>query len=120
MSSEIQRRVNIITYQMDNIVRENLMSIYAQVLEKREQILRITADHGARKTRIFGSVVRGEDTPESDIDFLVEFEPERSLIDHVALIQDLEDLLGRRVDVVTDSGLHWYIKERIQREAVPL
>jgi len=63
---------------------------------------------------------RGEETPASDIDLLVECEPGRNLLDHVALVQDLEDLLGRTVDVVTEGGLHWCIRDRIHREAVPL
>ncbi|NVO65971.1 nucleotidyltransferase family protein [Methanofollis tationis] len=96
------------------------MSLYADVLEKRDEILRIAAGHGAVRVRLFGSAVRGEETPESDIDLLVEFEPGRNLLDHVALVQDLEDLLGRTVDVVTEGGLHWYIRDRIHQEAVPL
>jgi hypothetical protein len=96
------------------------MNINALLQEKREEILRIAAKHGARNIRVFGSVVRGEAGPESDIDFLVELEPDRSLLDHVALLQDLEDVLGRKVDVVTENGLHWYIRERVKKEAVPL
>jgi len=101
-------------------IGEDQMSLYADVLEKRDEILRIAAGHGARTVRFFGSAVRGEETPESDIDLLVEFEPGRNLLDHVALVQDLEDLLGRTVDVVTEGGLHWYIRDRIHQEAVPL
>ncbi|MBI3977538.1 MAG: nucleotidyltransferase family protein [Chloroflexi bacterium] len=87
---------------------------------KRADILRIAAEHGARNVRIFGSVARGEAGPESDIDVLVDFEPGRSLLDHVALIQDLEDLLGRKVDVVAEDALHWYIRDRVIEESVPL
>jgi len=97
------------------------MSLYADVLEKRDKILWIAAGHGARTVQLFGSAVRGEETPESDIDLLVELEPGRNLLDHVALVQDLEDLLCRKVDVVmTEGGLHWYIRDRIHQEAVPL
>ena len=71
------------------------------MLEKKDEILKIASAHGVRQIRLFGSVVREEETPESDLDFLVEFEPERSLLDHVGLKQDLEDLFGRSVDVVT-------------------
>lgn len=71
--------------------------------------------HGMSAT--FGSVQRGEDTDTSDIDLLVDFEPGRSLFDQVGLIQDLEDLLGCRVDVVTEGGLHWYIRDRVRKEA---
>jgi len=87
---------------------------------KREEILRIAARHGARNVRIFGSVARGEAGSDSDVDFLVELEEGRSLLDHVALLQDLEDILCRRVDVVNEKALHWYIRERVRQEAVPL
>lgn len=96
------------------------MSMYEDVVRKKETIQKVAAIHGARKVRIFGSVIRGEDTPESDLDLLVEFEPGRSLIDHIALIQDLQDLLGRNVDVVTENGLNTYIREQIIQEAIPL
>ncbi len=94
--------------------------MYEDVVRKKETIQKVAAIHGARKVRIFGSVIRGEDTPESDLDLLVEFEPGRSLIDHIALIQDLQDLLGRNVDVVTENGLNTYIREQIIQEAIPL
>ena len=96
------------------------MSLHAELLKRRDEILEIAARHGARTLRVFGSVARGEETPASDLDLLVEFEPGRSLLDHIALAQDLKDLLGREVDVVTEGGLHWYIRDRICREAVPL
>ncbi|HYO48725.1 MAG TPA: nucleotidyltransferase family protein [Chloroflexia bacterium] len=93
----------------------------SELLEaKREEILEIAARHGAYNVRIFGSVARGEATPESDLDFLVELEPGRSLLDHVALLQDLESLLGRKVDLVEPEALHWYIRDRILQEAIPL
>ncbi len=91
-----------------------------QLKEKREDILRIASQHGASNVRIFGSVVRGETRPDSDVDFLVELEPDRSLLDHVALIQDLSDLLGRQVDVATDKGLRENLRDRILNQAVPL
>lgn len=92
-----------------------------QLLEqKRGQILRIAAEHGAREVRVFGSVARGEADQESDIDFLVELEPGRSLLDLGGLQMDLESLLGRRVDVVTARGLRARIRERVLREAVPV
>ena len=96
------------------------MAIDELLEDKREEILRIAAQHGAYNVRIFGSAARGEARPASDIDVLVEMEPGRSLLDHVALKQDLEDLLGRNVDVVTESALHWYIRDRVIEEAVPL
>jgi len=96
------------------------MGIDPDLLEKREDILRIAARHGADNVRVFGSAARGEAGPDSDIDFLVEMEPGRSLLDHVALLQDLEDLLGREVDVVTEDGVYWLLRRRILKEAVPL
>lgn len=96
------------------------MSLHAELLERKGEVLEIAAKHGARPVRIFGSVARGEETPASGLGLLVEFEPGRSLQDHIALVQNLKDLLGRDVDVVTEKGLHWHIRDRICREAVPL
>jgi hypothetical protein len=96
------------------------MSTAELLRAKREEILALAAQHGARNVRVFGSTARREATQNSDVDFLVEFQPDRSLLDHVALLQDLQDLLGCEVDVVTDGGLHWYIRERVRAEAVPL
>ncbi|MCM8749380.1 nucleotidyltransferase family protein [Thermomicrobiaceae bacterium CFH 74404] len=88
--------------------------------EKREEILRLAAKYGARKVRVFGSVARGEADEESDIDLLVEFEPGRSLLDHAGLWLELQELLGCKVDVVSERGIKPRIRERILREAVPL
>ncbi len=96
------------------------MTLREKLQAKRAEILNLAARHGASNVRLFGSVARGEAGPESDVDFLVDLEPGRSLLDHVALWQDLGDLLGCEVDVVTEKGLHWYIKDRILHEAVPL
>ncbi len=90
------------------------------ILSRREEILRIAARHGARDVRVFGSVVRGEAGKDSDVDFLVRLDHGRSLVDHVALMQDLEDFFGCRVDVVTDRALHRLIRDRVLAEAVPL
>jgi uncharacterized protein len=90
------------------------------LLSAREAILRIAAQHGGRNVRVFGSFSRGEARPDSDIDLLVDLEPDRTLLDQIALWQDLEDLLGRRVDVVTPDALHWLIRDRVLAEAVPL
>ncbi len=87
---------------------------------KRADILRIAASHGACNVRVFGSTARGEAELESDIDLLVEFGPERSLLDQIALLQDLRDLLGCDVDVVTEDALHWFVRDRITQEALPL
>ena len=90
------------------------------IQEKRTRILVVAGRHGATNLRVFGSVVRGEAGPESDLDLLVEMEPGRSLLDHIALIQDLEEVLGCRVDVVTEAGLRERIRPRVLREARPL
>ena len=90
------------------------------VKEKRTDILRLAAQHGARNVRLFGSVARGEARPDSDIDVLVEFEPGRTLLDRIGLMQDLEDLLGRKVDVVTEKALHQTIRARTLEQALPL
>jgi predicted nucleotidyltransferase len=87
---------------------------------RRERIIGIAARHGARNVRVFGSVARGDAGPDSDVDFLVEMDADRSLLDHVGLVQDLEDHLGRKVDVVSDRALHWFIRDRVLAEAVPL
>lgn len=96
------------------------MCIEDLLKSRRQDILAIAARHGASNVRIFGSVARGETRADSDIDILVEMEHGRSLMDHVALTQELEDLLHRRVDVVSERALHWYIKDRVLAEAVPL
>ncbi len=88
--------------------------------EKRKEILRIAARHGAYNVRVFGSAVRGEARPDSDVDFLVEMEPNQSLLDLGGLLMDLQSLLGREVDVVTEKGLHWYIRDQVLAEAQPL
>ncbi len=96
------------------------MSTEELLREKREEILRIAARHGASNVRVFGSVARGEASAQSDVDFLVELERGRSLLDHAALMIDLESLLGRRVDVATERGLKPQIRQRILEEAMRL
>lgn len=88
--------------------------------QKREEILYLAAQHGASNIRIFGSVARNEEREDSDIDFLVDMESDRSLLDRIGLIQDLEDLLGRKVDVATVKGLRESFRERIITQAIPL
>ncbi|MHB9037713.1 MAG: nucleotidyltransferase family protein [Armatimonadota bacterium] len=90
------------------------------IATKREDILRAAAAHGATNVRIFGSVARGEAGPESDVDVLVDLDPGRNLFDLGGLLVDLQEILGRRVDVVTEGSLHWYIRDRILSEAVSL
>ena len=86
----------------------------------RQDILRVAAKHGARNLRVFGSAARGEDRADSDLDLLVEMEPGRSLLDLVALGQDLETLLERKVDVLTDTSVHPAIRPHILADARPL
>jgi uncharacterized protein len=96
------------------------MNVNELVRNKREEVLRIARRHGARNVRVFGSVARGEAMPDSDVDFLVDMEPGRSLLDLGGLLMDLQELLGRRVDVVTERGLRERVRERVLREARPL
>ncbi|MBP5975018.1 MAG: nucleotidyltransferase family protein [Brasilonema angustatum HA4187-MV1] len=86
----------------------------------REEILRIAALYGAYNVRVFGSVARGEARLDSDVDFLVELEPQRTLLDQIALMQSLEELLGRKVDLTEPETLHELIRDKVLREAVVL
>jgi predicted nucleotidyltransferase len=95
------------------------MSIDELRARKRE-ILSMAARHGASDIRVFGSVLHGSDRPDSDIDLLAEFEPGRSLLDVIGLEQELGELLGRRVEVLTVGGLSPYLEERILAEAATL
>ncbi|CEK19861.1 predicted nucleotidyltransferase [Chthonomonas calidirosea] len=88
--------------------------------EKREEILHLCAKYGAHNVRLFGSAARREADEQSDLDFLVELEPGRTLFDLGGLQYELEELLGCRVDVVTERGLKHRIRDRVLREAVPL
>jgi predicted nucleotidyltransferase len=87
---------------------------------KRDDILRIAAQYGAYNVRIFGSVARGEADEKSDIDLLVNMESGRSLLDLCELLIDLEELLGRKVDVVAEKGLRDRIRNRVLNEAIAL
>ena len=88
--------------------------------QKRAEIISIAERNGGRKVRIFGSLARGDSTMDSDVDFLIELEPKRSLLDIIAIKQDLEDLLQRKVDVVTESAVSPYIRKEIVRQAISL
>jgi uncharacterized protein len=90
------------------------------IISQRDEIYEVAERHGARNIRVFGSAARGEDDLQSDIDFLVELERGRSLLDLGGLLMDLQALLGRPVDVVTERGLRPRIRERVLREALSL
>jgi hypothetical protein len=96
------------------------MDIREMLKEKREEIIRIAARHGARNVRVFGSVARGEAGPESDVDLMVQLDPGVTLLGHSALVRDLEALLGHKVQVVSERGLRPRMKDRVLREAVPV
>ena len=96
------------------------MPLPRDIAERREEILRLAARHGARNVRVFGSAARGELTPESDVDFLVDAGAETSPFFPGGLIADLQDLLGREVDVATEQGIHEYIRGQVLEEARPL
>ena len=87
---------------------------------ERENVLRTAARHLASNIRVFGSVARGDDGPDSDIDLLVDFEPHASLLDLIALKQELDQLLNRRTDVVTTDSVSPFLRQRILDEARPL
>ncbi len=96
------------------------MNVSKTLSNKRDEILRIAGAHGARDLRLFGSVSRGEATARSDIDLLINLDPGRTLLDIVAIKQDLEDLLGCKVDVVTEDAVSPYIREQILKDAISL
>lgn len=87
---------------------------------KRGDLLEIASHHGVTSIRVFGSVARGEDSPESDVDLLITTGPEVSSWFPAGLILDLERLLGRRIDVVTETGLNPRLRESVLSEAIPL
>jgi predicted nucleotidyltransferase len=99
---------------------ELLMTAADIVQEKRTEILEIARKYGAFNVRVFGSVARGEADEESDIDLLVDLDPGRSLFDLGALTVELNEAMGRRVDVVTEAGLRDRIRRRVVSEAVAL
>jgi predicted nucleotidyltransferase len=96
------------------------MVTMADMKTRRDEILRVVAAHGGHDLRVFGSVARGDVTEGSDIDLLVRLNSDCSLIDHIALKHDLEDLLGQKVDLVTEDALHRLVRDRILKEAVAI
>jgi hypothetical protein len=96
------------------------MDTNALLNTNRTTILEIAARNGAVNVRVFGSVARGESRSDSDIDLLVSLQPGRSLLDLARLLRELESLLGRQVDVVTEAGLRARIRSQVLRDARPL
>jgi hypothetical protein len=90
------------------------------VKAKREQILQLARRHGVTGVRVFGSMARGDAGPQSDVDLLIEVGPDPSPWFPGGLVAELEELLGRRVQVVTERGLDELLRERVLEEAVPL
>ena len=96
------------------------MDLKRLIEERRDAILEIAIRHGARNVRLFGSAARGEEKPDSDVDLLVDAGPTTSSWFPAGLILDLERILGRRVEIVTEKGLNPRLRDRVLREAVPL
>lgn len=92
----------------------------AELRERRDEIVELARARGASRVRVFGSVVRGDAGDDSDIDFLIDLEPGRSLLDLGGLLMDLRELLDRDVDVVTEAGLRPRVAERVLADAVEL
>ena len=87
-----------------------------QIDEIKKTLIDVLREHEVKKAALFGSIVRGEATEESDIDLLIEFEGRKSLLDLAGLKLDLQELLRRRVDVLTYKSLHPLLRERILSE----
>jgi hypothetical protein len=96
------------------------MVTLSDIQQKRVQILKLAEKYGADNIRVFGSVVRGTAGPDSDLDLLVRFSEKCSLIDHIALMQDLEDMLHIKVDVIDEEVLHPLIRDKVLHEGIPL
>ena len=112
VATNVLKRKKIKTFMATNL-RELIQ-------EKRKEILKIAHQYGAYNLRIFGSVARGEERQDSDVDFLVDMESDLNLLDRIGLMQDLEDLLGRKVDVATVKVLRDFCRDSILKDAVPL
>ncbi|MBN1574878.1 MAG: nucleotidyltransferase family protein [Deltaproteobacteria bacterium] len=96
------------------------MTIRKTLKGKRKKIIEIAERHGAHNVRVFGSASRGKTNEKSDVNFLVDFDEKTGLFDHIAFIHELEDLIGMKVDVVTENSIYWLIRRRILKEANPL
>ena len=96
------------------------MLVVSEIKNKRKEILQIASNYGATNIRVFGSVARGEEKQNSDIDLLVTLEEGRSLFDLIDLKIKLEEILNRKVDLVTEESVHWYLKDNIKKEAIKI
>jgi uncharacterized protein len=99
---------------------EVVMALLDSLLDKRSELLSLARQHGASNVRLFGSVVRRQETPSSDVDILVDLSDESGFDDYLALAEELEALIGRRVDLVTSRGLSPFLKGSVEREALSL
>ena len=90
------------------------------IRKRREEILDLAKKHGAQNVRLFGSVVRGENTDQSDIDFLVKMTCGASLLDRIAFSNKLEDMFHTKIDVVNEKALHYTLKKKILSQGVEL
>ncbi|NBD32714.1 MAG: nucleotidyltransferase [Cyanobacteria bacterium] len=98
----------------------NATPIHPMIKAKQKEIIDIAAKYGASNIRVFGSYARGEQTPDSDLDLLIDLQKGISLFDRIALKQELEDLLGVKVDITKPENLHEIIREKVLDEAMPL
>lgn len=96
------------------------LTITERIRERRAEILRIAAGHGATRVRLIGSVARGEARPDSDVDLLVTWAEGTSLLDHAALALELESLLGRKIDIASDGWVKPSIRKSVYQDAIPL
>jgi uncharacterized protein len=96
------------------------MALRDFIFSKRDEILALAAQYDAVNVRLFGSVARESERPDSDVDFLVDVQRQWSLFDHIGLIQDLEDLIGRKVDLIPSDRIREFCRDRILSEAIPL
>jgi hypothetical protein len=103
-----------------NINQTKATPIPSQLQAKQQEIIEISAKYGASNIRVFGSYARGEATPNSDLDLLMDLKQGISLLDRIALKQELEDLLGVKVDIAKPENLHEIIREKVLEEAIPL
>jgi predicted nucleotidyltransferase len=93
------------------------MPLRDELHRRREAVLAIAAKHGASNLRLFGSAVRAEERPDSDVDLLVDMAENRGFADYLALVEELEALLARRVDVVIERSLSPHFRPYIEAEA---